>query len=107
MVCTTEMIHILDGKNFATSTSDTINKLTAHLTDPMLRFNPSSEAMVDQSAQFKALAVLAPNGAVEALRPSYEEGRRTNLEIAKILMIPQYYIPLLFDPEFIALRPYL
>lgn len=106
-VCTKEMMHIFDNGSSATNTAEAIDKLSANLTDPMLRLNPSFEADVDHSAQLKALAVLAPIGAVDALRPSYEEKRRSNLEIATILMIPQYYIPLLFQKEFSTLRPYL
>lgn len=105
-VCTKEMMHIFDTKISATSTSESIGSLTANLTDPMLRLNPSFEATADNNAQLKALAVLAPSGAVDALRPSFEENRRSVYDIAKILMIPQFYIPLLFSKEFAAIRTY-
>ncbi len=106
-VCTKEMIHIFDKTSSATFTPDALDQLTANLTDPMLRINPSMEAIVDHSAQVRALAVLAPHDLIEILRPSYMEGRRSAMDIAQILMIPHFYVSIVMQPSFAAMRPHL
>jgi hypothetical protein len=106
-VCCKEMVHIFDKKQSCAQTAEAIEELTANLTDPMLRINPSLQATADISAQVKALAVLAPATEIENLRPSYDEGRRSERDIAEIFKIPQYYIKMAMSSEFATLRPYL
>lgn len=103
-VCVKEMMHVFDGDNTVSKTPEQIADLADNLTNQMMVLDTSVAALVDRSAQFKALAVLAPIGVVDVLRPGYELGEFSSVDIAKKLMIPEFYITLLFSDTFSEYR---
>lgn len=91
-VAVKEMMHVFDMKNAWTNPKD-VESLVMHLTGPTA--SGSSEMPADVRAEsmayHAALCVLAPIKAVRILRKKHEAGELNNLDVAKILCIPQKY----------------
>lgn len=102
-----ELIHIMDHEKAATKTDAEIEQLISQLAfadTSNQKEQLKKDYLADKSAEFKALAVLAPEQIINDLRVPYENGIKTDRDIAVFLQIPEVYISLLFSTNFEKLR---
>lgn len=100
-----EMIHLTDRKNTRTASLAQIEILTRELAEGIsanagLR---DSATYTDLLTEYKTMAVLAPIDAVNKLRPKYEDGRLTDMDIAQFFKIPVVYIPKLMSQTYVQI----
>lgn len=91
-----ELVHILDDEQENTCTVEDLRSLTQELTQPT-NSNVSTQCIADNSAKLKALTILAPLKAIEALRDQYNSKQKTSYDIAMHFRIPVVFVDFLFS----------
>lgn len=101
-----EMIHLCDKDYFRTN-KESIEKLAENLLFPggwETAGDEKIESTKDMLTIYQAVMLLAPEDTVDHFRPKFISGELSRLELANIYRIPEYYIDLLFAPEFGSMR---
>lgn len=94
LVCTKEMLHIMNGEHATVSVWEQVNLLVNQLSVGSIADSLGIPAAFDMAGQYHALAVLLPRDALDALRPSLDAKTISEADVAKFAQIPLSYAQL-------------
>jgi hypothetical protein len=90
LVCTKEMLHLLDNHHATASTAAQVSQLIEEVTLP-LEAVQSIPGLSDQTKLINALCVLVPAAAGNLLRDAHREGNISAENVAKLARIPEHF----------------
>ena len=96
LVCTKEMLHLLDDPVATAATQDQVSKLIEEITLP-IEAVASIPGISDHTKLLHALCVLMPRAARRILKASFDEGKMTAEDIARVAKIPEPYARLVMN----------
>ncbi len=100
-VLTKEMTHLVDDPKTYTSSIVEIENLTRELSaQAPLSAKMSDAYYAERVAEYKALALLAPEDAVSKIRPKFRRGQLSEIEVATFFRIPSLWVPVLMSDSY-------
>lgn len=93
-----EVMHLLDDDGDLVDTAEKFERLLNDFSSPTL--DASTQTLSDIIGIWMALACLCPESSRLEFEALLQKGQIDNYGIALKLKIPEYYVPLLFRPEY-------
>jgi hypothetical protein len=88
LVCTKEMLHLLDHHVATASTAEAVAQLVEEITLP-IEAVASIPGLSDHTMLINALCVLIPKAAREAMKPAFDAGSMSSEDVARVAKIPE------------------
>lgn len=103
-LCCKELMHLFDKEDERAQSADAVGQLIGEIVSTGLgdldkKDTLAKPTIADLSGYNKALITLVPSHIVDALRPAYESGEKSDNQIALFLKIPEVFIDRIFSEE--------
>lgn len=96
LVCTKEMLHLLDHQVATAATQEQVAKLVEEITLP-LEAVASLPGLSDHTKLVNALCILVPRAARVILKEAFDAGRMSIEDVARVAKIPEPYARLVMN----------
>jgi hypothetical protein len=96
LVCTKEMLHLLDHQVATAATQEQVSKLVEEITLP-LEAVASLPGISDHTKLVHALCILVPQAARTLLKEAFDAGKMSIEDIARVARIPEPYARLVMN----------